>query len=455
MQLKYKHSIMIVDDETSILKAFSRLFRKDNYQILTASNAPEGLDLLKKAERPVSLIISDQRMPGMSGSQFLAEAQKLFPDTIRFLLTGYSDMDAVIDAINKGGIHRYLTKPWNDDDLMLQVRQSLQQYELVLENRRLLVLTNKQNKELNQLNKHLEKKVLERSREVLEKNKKLSKLNKELEANLYNTVRAFVSLIEIQTPSLAGHGRRVSYLARAMAQLSDLPENEVAHIEIAALLHDIGKLGFPPQLVEDKTDNRTSKEKALFQKHPEEGQNIVRLIKNLDHVGLLIRSHHERYDGHGYPDQLSEETIPLGSRIIAVADAYDKIANLKINAKSYIDEYLQERKITRDQLSEDELSQQAAIHHLKQCGFTRYDPDIVKVFLEYVKRKGIPCHKEKEVPMDKLKAGMVVIRSLYTLKGRFLLPYNTVLTEEHVEKLKIIHKNDPVGEAVYVLENQL
>jgi len=455
MQLKYKHSIMIVDDETSILKAFSRLFRKDNYDILTASSAPEGLDLLKKAERPVSLIISDQRMPGMSGSQFLAEAQKLFPDTIRFLLTGYSEMDAVIDAINKGGIHRYLTKPWNDDDLLLQVRQSLKQYELVLENRRLLALTNKQNKELNQLNKHLEKKVQERSREVLEKNKKLSKLNKELESNLYNTVRAFVSLIEVQTPSLAGHGRRVSYLAREMAQLSDLPEKEVTHIEIAALLHDIGKLGFPPKLVERKTNNWTSKEKALLQKHPEEGQNIVRFIKNLDHVGLLIRSHHECYDGHGYPDQLSEETIPLGSRIIAVADAYDKIVNLKINAKSYVNEYLKERKITWDQLSEDELLQQAAIHHLKQFGFTRYDPDIVKVFLEYIKRKGIPSHKEKEVTMDKLKAGMVLIRSLYTLKGRFLLPYNTVLTEEYVEKLQIIHKNDYIAEEVYVLEKQL
>jgi len=446
---------MAVDDEAPITKALRRLFRKDNYQILTALNAQEGLELLKKAQKPVSLIISDQRMPGMSGSQFLEEAKKIFPDAIRFLLTGYSDMDAIVDAINKGGIHRYLTKPWNDDDLMLQVRHSLEQYELVLENRRLLALTHKQNKELDQLNKQLEKKVQERSREIIAKNKKLSQLNKELESSLYNTVRSFVSLTERQAPLLAGHGRRVSHLAREIAQLLDLPENEVTHIEIAALLHDVGKLGLPQKLIDYKVSNLTSDEKALFQNHPEEGQNIVRFINNLDHVGLMIRSHHECFDGQGYPDQLSEETIPLGSRIIAVADAYDKIANLKANTKSCIDEYLKGRKITHDQLSEDELLQQAAIHHLKQFGFTRYDPEIVKVFLKLIKEKGMPSKTEKEITIDDLRAGMVLIRSLYTGNGRFLLPYNTILTEQHVEKLKIIHKNDPIAEEVYVLENQL
>ena len=109
-------------------------------------------------------------------------------------------------------------------------------------------------------------------------------------------------------------------------------------------MHDIGKLGFPQKLLEDKERNWTEQEEALFRKHPEEGQTIVGFIKNLDHVGILIRSHHEQFDGEGYPDQLSEEEIPLGSKIIAVADAYDKIVNLRANAKSYIDEYLKVRK---------------------------------------------------------------------------------------------------------------
>ena len=138
MAHKYKHTIFLVDDDAFIIKALNRLFRKDGYTLLTASSGQEGLKLLKKVEKPVSSLISDQWMPGMTGVQFLEKAKKIFPDAIRFLLTGHSDMDAIVDAVNKGEIHRYLTKPWNDDDLTLQVRQSLEQYELRLENKRLL-----------------------------------------------------------------------------------------------------------------------------------------------------------------------------------------------------------------------------------------------------------------------------------------------------------------------------
>ena len=102
-------------------------------------------------------------MPEMTGTQFLEQAKKIFPDAIRFLLTGYSDMNAVIDAVNLGEIHRYLAKPWNDDDLLLLVRQALQQYELVEENRRLTDLTQEQNRKLNELNRGLEKKVEKRT----------------------------------------------------------------------------------------------------------------------------------------------------------------------------------------------------------------------------------------------------------------------------------------------------
>ena len=106
MPLKYKHTIMAVDDETSITKALKRLFRKDDYKILTASSGQEGLDILKNMQKPISLFISDQRMPGMTGAQFLEKAKKAFPNAIRFLLTGYSDIDAIVDAVNKGEIHR-------------------------------------------------------------------------------------------------------------------------------------------------------------------------------------------------------------------------------------------------------------------------------------------------------------------------------------------------------------
>ena len=137
-----------MDDERAITRALNRLFRKQGYTILTAESGREALEYLQQCKAPVSLIISDQRMPEMDGLQFLAKARELCPGAIRYLLTGYSDCDAVIEAVNKGEIHRYLTKPWNDEDLLLQVRQSLEHYELTIENQRLAAINMAQNREL-------------------------------------------------------------------------------------------------------------------------------------------------------------------------------------------------------------------------------------------------------------------------------------------------------------------
>ena len=118
--MKYKHSLLIVDDEESILKSLRRLFRNEDFDISIATSGFEGLKQIREAEMPFSLIISDQRMPEMTGSQFLAEAREILPDAMRVILTGYADMESIIAAINDGGIHRYLTKPWKDEELLLQ-----------------------------------------------------------------------------------------------------------------------------------------------------------------------------------------------------------------------------------------------------------------------------------------------------------------------------------------------
>ncbi|MBN1843865.1 MAG: response regulator [Deltaproteobacteria bacterium] len=449
MALKYKHTLLLVDDEESITKSLQRLFRKEGYEIYTASSGQEGLERLKEVGKPFSLIISDQRMPAMNGAEFLEKAKKIFPQAIRILLTGYSDMDAIVDAVNKGEIHRYFAKPWNDDDLVLQIRQSLEQYELVVENRRLLALTKKQNAELKELNNSLEEKVAERTREVIEKNEELSSLNRELEASLYNTVRAFASLVEMLTPSLAGHGRRVGAVSRKIAQELGLSEDEVDQIEIAGLLHDVGKLGFSKKLLKYQEDAWDGQDKALFRKHPEQGQAAVRFINKLDHAGILIRCHHEQYDGQGYPDQLAEEEIPLGSRIIAVADAYDRIVKLKVIDGDTLKRASREADATQGHPTEEVL-QKAAVLHLREQAFTRYDPDIVKMFLAVLKTQGIEVEREKEVSIEDLKEGMFLSKSLHTSSGRFLLPHNTVLTEDLIGKLNTIHSLDPITESVHV-----
>jgi response regulator RpfG family c-di-GMP phosphodiesterase len=447
--MAYKHRILFVDDEVSILKSLKRLFRKEKYEIFLAEGGRKALELIAEVGKPFSLIMSDQRMPGMNGAEFLTKAKGLFPRARRILLTGYSDLDAIISAVNDGEIHRYLTKPWNDDDLILAVRQEIEQYDLIIENLRLQALNKKQNKQLARLNDNLEAKVAKRSQEVLTKNKQLSVLNEKLEANLLNTVRAFGSIIEISNPTMAGHGRRVSEMAVAICRAMELSKEEIEVVEIAALLHDIGVIG-QPGMHYNYAGKNTEDNQQQYETHPASGQAMVQFIDHLDQVGLLIRSHHENYDGSGFPDGLSEEEIPIGSQAIAVADLYDRIVHLKSYKEKSYQEVMMQSDISIDHLKERDILCKAAELELKKNSFIKFDPDIVKVFLKILQKKGNTVDKEQGLSLRELKKGMVLSRSLYCRSGRFLLPHQTTLSVRFLEKLQHLHHNDPVREPVYV-----
>ncbi|MBN1906247.1 MAG: response regulator [Deltaproteobacteria bacterium] len=443
MELKYKHTIMVVDDEVPITKTLNRLLRKEGFGVIEANSGADALEILGKLEKPVSGIISDQRMPGMTGSQLMEKVKKIVPDGFRILLTGFADINAITDALNLGQIHRYITKPWNDAELIFHIREALYQYELILENKRLNNLVKKQNLELKKINKSLEQKVEERTREIQVK-------NQELEQGLYNTVRAFASLVDNSSPAMEGHGRRVSLMSKQLAQALKLSEIEIMNVEIAALLHDIGKIGLPERLFFIDSSKMSEEEKGLYNNHPEEGQGVVKFIHKLDHVGLLIRSHHERYDGRGFPDQLSGDLIPLESQIISVADRYDKIVHLGIDKEKCIKDYLRERNITQDHFAPEALIKAAAAFYIKKNAFIEFAPDVVKVFLNYIEKQGVNDEDEKEIPVEKIIAGMILSRSLYTTNGRFLLPYNTKLTPDLVNKLKALQQRNPIIGNIYV-----
>ena len=171
-------AILFVDDEENILKALRRLFIDENYDIFTAPSGEEGLDILKSTE--VAVIVSDHRMPGMSGVEFLEYARQISPDSGRLILTGHADMTMAIDAINKGGAQRYIMKPWNNDDLLSAVRWAAERYRLIKENRYLTDLTLKQNGELRKWSSELEMHVQQQTIELTYKNRDLVELNERL-----------------------------------------------------------------------------------------------------------------------------------------------------------------------------------------------------------------------------------------------------------------------------------
>ena len=160
-----ERTLLLVDDEENITSALVRLLRRDGYRILRANSGEAGLELL--AQNEVGVIISDQRMPGMTGVEFLSKVRERYPDTVRIVLSGYTELNSVTDAINRGAVYKFLTKPWEDELLRANVEEAFQRYEMKMENARLAKELEDANEELTRINHELEQRVEEKTREVL------------------------------------------------------------------------------------------------------------------------------------------------------------------------------------------------------------------------------------------------------------------------------------------------
>jgi response regulator RpfG family c-di-GMP phosphodiesterase len=183
---KFDHTVLIVDDEEQIGKTLGRLMKSIGTKYVYVESGLAALDRIKTASQPFSLILSDQRMPGMEGAVFLEKAKKIVPDTIRFLITGYADIDAISDAVNKGSIHRYIEKPWDNKILIEIVKSGLEQYEMVMENHKLFALAKDQNAKLYKLNADLKKSTEIHKKAIIQKNKQIKELNVLLERGFEN-----------------------------------------------------------------------------------------------------------------------------------------------------------------------------------------------------------------------------------------------------------------------------
>ena len=160
-----ERTILLVDDEENITASLVRLLRRDGYTILRANSGQEGLELL--TQREVGVIVSDQRMPGMTGVEFLSEVKELYPDTVRIVLSGYTELNSVTDAINRGAVYKFLTKPWEDDLLRANVDEAFRRYEMKMENVRLNREIREANEKLQRVNQELEERVGNKTREVV------------------------------------------------------------------------------------------------------------------------------------------------------------------------------------------------------------------------------------------------------------------------------------------------
>ncbi|HUN55915.1 MAG TPA: HD domain-containing phosphohydrolase [Smithella sp.] len=362
---QYKHSILIVDDEESILNAFQRIFADEDYEVHTVNNGSEGLNKLRTAQKPYSVIVSDQRMPEMSGVQFFAQAKDIFPDAVRILLTGYADSGAIIDAINKGGVHLYFTKPWREEEIRLHIKQSLSKVEILAENKRLVELIKIKNEELVRLNKSLEKKANDRTNDLLAQTEKLKDSYKKSQLILDGIVRTLSKIVATRDPYTSGHEDQVAKIACKIAKEMKLTEEQISSIYISATLHDIGKISVPSEIL-TKPSVLTTLEREIIKTHCKVANDILANIEFPYPVAEIIYQHHERMDGSGYPRGLKGDKIALEARIIGVADVIDAMASYRPYRPA--------------------LGVDAAIEEITKFRGITYDPSVVDACLKIYKR---------------------------------------------------------------------
>jgi len=308
--------ILCVDDEPNILSAMRRMFMLSGFSIEEATSGAQALQKLEQQE--FHLILSDMQMPEMNGAELLAQVRQRWPKVMRLMLTGTADLKTAISAINEGEIYRYLTKPWNDEELVSTVKSALERFVLIRERDNLLELTKQQNQSLADMVNTLEEKVKERTAE-------LSNSYEELRGSYIASVKAYSTLIGLRDRALLAHSKSVADLAVRMAKVSNLSQNDTQDIYIAGMLHDIGKIGLSDETLSNLSKGVGGYSKKLYEAHAKAGQDCLAGLYQMERIALYIGTHHERFNGTGFPDRLKGDAIPLGGRILAVVEAFEEV----------------------------------------------------------------------------------------------------------------------------------
>lgn len=415
-------SILLVDDEENILRSIQRLLMDEEFEVETATSGEDGLVKLKTLEN-VGLIVSDQRMPGMNGAEFLGRSRELAPHAQRILLTGYSDINATIEAINKGGAGQYISKPWNDDELIRAIRDAVELYRQGVEKRRLNEVIKQQKEDLEAWNDSLKKRLLQTTATIREQSQAIKTLDK---PPLDLISRTFDAFFEVMGDRSAVHARTVSTMVTDVARKMGLDAESVAAFGVAALLHDLGKFGCPGDSQHSRIEEMSESEFNVYRQHPQRGEEIFSKVEELADILPLIRSHHEAWDGSGFPDGLAGEAIPLGARLIAIADFIEKSAR-----------------------SVEQSRADFALLRAKYHAGTILDPQLVIKFtaitrtLYYEGKKG-EAVTEVEVDPYGLVPGMTIARDVESGSGVLLMQAGKILDTSTVALIQIHYrKNRP------------
>jgi response regulator RpfG family c-di-GMP phosphodiesterase len=411
-------TILVVDDEAIVLSALKETLERAGFHVVACNSPLKALTILE--ERDFAVIISDQRMPEMLGLDFLVQSRELRPKASRILITAVLALPTIVDAINRGEIFRFVAKPWLREELMATVRNAVQRHELITQNEALQNETLSLNAQLVAANADLEAKV----RDLEEQRHRLDGLNQQLAEKFNNSLELCRRIITTYDPVLGGQSKALVEFASQMALTDSFTSAQSHALVTAAWLCDLGLIGVPREMLRafrNPSVQLAERERAMLHGHPVFSQTLAAQVESSAEIGEIIRSHHERYDGKGYPDGLAGEAIPWPARCLAVAVGF----------------------------IESGLGKTAAIDALLAQSGRAYDPDAVRLFLKISNLVKLP-RPVREVMFNELQAGMVLANGIYSPLGLLLIGEGQSLNLATIAKIKNHHQVTPISQRLLV-----
>jgi len=314
-------SVLVIEDDIQYGQMLREALEHFGYRVHLSFSATGGLDIIR--QNKVDIVISDINMPGVNGIELAKKVMAMYLDIPVVLVTGVHDLSLVKHAL-KLGVSDYIVKPIKIDEIPVVIERNLERKRL--EARR----------------------IQENKAEIL-----------------FKALKALMRALDAKDPYTSGHSQRVVRLAMRMAEELQLDPDKKFTLMLAAYLHDIGKIGMPDHILH-KASSLEDYELRKAKDHPIIGSQIIGEIEELSEVASIVRHHHERYDGTGYPDGLKGEAIPFFSRLLAIIDAYEALVSDRVYRKA--------------------VEHESALQEIRKNAGSQFDPHLVEVFIRVLKK---------------------------------------------------------------------
>jgi len=394
-----KDLVLLVDDDPLILELLGELVEGSGCTVFKASKLEEARKQLQKHPR-IALILCDHVLPDGNGLGFFKELKVVRPDIIRILITAHPEAQLAMSAINDGEIFRFISKPCTVEEVSTALKNALDRYHLARENQRL-------------------------QKALVAGNEELRKANTSLQESLSNSVKVCLDILDRFDHVLAGHSNRVAKWAVEIGKTFSLSEKDLDTLEIAAQMHDIGLISVSRSFHRQQQigwEDLPPLQQASLQAHPKTGAELVQFLHQKG-VPEIVQAHHEWFNGHGYPNKLSQDQIPFLASIISVPDAYDELPQSRTEARKFIEENLG----------------------------IRFHPEIGRAFLRLLEEKPDYAKGEREVLISEMLPDMKLTCNIFSASGVMLAPKGQLLSPKLIQYIRQHDQSDPLTQRIFVV----